>query len=454
MVEGGLVMESFKSIFKYANKGFLRKVFLLTTLTEISSATVTVLLALAGKNLAHPDRFLLFVLGFMIASLIPTLIQAFLRRVEVQGTWDLYLNFIDKRLLRQAGRTTAWANSSQREKFLTSVGPEADNYLAGTANSWYDSYAFLLNIVLNMAAFSVVIDVNFSWVFALSFLVSSIVFVLHKGSLQEAAERDQKSRIAFQAYLSRAWDNILLKNSAVHRRYAENLRGHGSVTRELAGRTLFLTNISVFWVGLASSIPVFAFDIFLLFRHPAQTDLIAAMLITLPRQLQVLLYFRAFFNQIAYGRMFGSRFKTAYNHSTLVDADLSSRIRYDKFLINGRTYPDFKSLIEDLNARTCGRVLISGENGAGKSSLLLLLNSQLENSFYLPAYPQLEIGKDVTQGSTGQRLLMHIDFVKSENIPVLLLDEWDANLDAVNESEISAEIDRLSESRLVIEVRH
>lgn len=447
-------MEAFKSIFKYAKKGFLRKIFLLVSLTELSSAAVTVLLALAGKNLEHPDRFLNFVIGFMAMSLVPVLIQAFLRKVEVQGTWDLYLNFINDRLLGQVGRTSAWANSGQRETFLTSIGPEADNYLNGTAYAWYNGYSFLLNIILNMAAFSIIIDKNFAWVFSLSFAVGLLVFILQKNLLKRVADQDQKSRIDFQAYLSRAWDNILLKNAPVHSRYTEKLRRQASHTRVLTGKTLFLTNLSVFWIGLASSIPVFGFDLYLLFAHHAQTDLIAAMLITLPRQLQVLLYFRAFFVEITYGRMFGARFQTAYDQTDLVDADFAERIDHRRFRIDGQSYANLDSLIKELKSRTSGRVLISGENGAGKSSLLLLLNSHLENSFYLPAYPLLEIGKDTMHASTGQRLLMHIEFVKSENIPVLLLDEWDANLDTANESQISAELDRLSKDRLVIEVRH
>ncbi len=442
------------SIFKYANPGFIRNMLALITLEQIGSAGVTALLALAGKNLTNPERFIIFMIGFMVVSQIPNLLQVFVRRTETRGYLEMYFNYLDERLLKRAGRPQAWASQSQREKYLTAIGPEADTYLTAVAFTWFDTYSYLLNIILNTMALSLVIDGDFSWIFALSMAVSYLTYHAQKKSLHTIVEQEQVSRLDLSAYVLKAWDNLLLRNAPVNQKYVSGLRSRFELSRDRTGRSAFHSSLTVFWIGLASAIPVFALNLYLAVEHREQAGLIAAMMITLPRQLQILGMFRAFFVQMTNLKMFTVRFQTAADNSGLHEVDFAQQIDYAKILVNGSCYTSFESLISDIRAESTGRILISGENGAGKSSLLLLLNSHLDNSFYLPVSPQLEIGRVTAQSSTGQRLMMHIAFVATESVPVLLLDEWDANLDAANRAEISAELDKLSRNRLIIEVRH
>ncbi|MGZ3722446.1 MAG: hypothetical protein ACXVA9_05920 [Bdellovibrionales bacterium] len=443
-----------KAVFKYARHGFIRNMILLITLEQTASAGVTALLALAGRNLTNPGRFIVFVAAFMIVSQIPALVQIFVRRTETRGYLDMYFNFLDDRLISRAGRPHAWASRGQREKYLTAIGPEANTYLTSIAYTWFDTYSYLLNIILNTMALALVIDGDYSWIFLLSMAISYLVFHAQKNSLHEVVEREQVSRLEFSAYILKAWDNLLLRNAPVHQKYVSGLHTRFDVSREQTGRSAFKSSLTIFWVGIASAIPVFALNLYLPIAHSEQAGLIAAMMITLPRQLQILGFFRAFFVQLTNLKMFTVRFQTAFNNSELHELDFTQHIDYSKIIVNGRSYSHFDELFEEVGNLKSGRMLISGENGAGKSSLLLLLNSNLKNSFYLPTAPQFEIGKATAQASTGQTLLMHIEFVAAKHIPVLLLDEWDANLDAPNRAEISAELDRLSLSRLIIEVRH
>lgn len=57
--------------------------------------------------------------------------------------------------------------------------------------------------------------------------------------------------------------------------------------------------------------------------------------------------------------------------------------------------------------------------------------------------------------STGQKLssqLMQISNIS--DVDVIILDEWDANLDGINKSHLDELINELARQRLVIEVRH
>ncbi|RKM06443.1 hypothetical protein D6D84_06870, partial [Moraxella catarrhalis] len=99
---------------------------------------------------------------------------------------------------------------------------------------------------------------------------------------------------------------------------------------------------------------------------------------------------------------------------------------------------------------------IKGRNGAGKSSFLLYLKTLLSNrAFYLPVSHDLFFHQNHKK-STGQKLssqLMQINNNKSD-VDVIILDEWDANLDGINKSHLDELINELARQRLVIEVRH
>jgi ABC-type transport system involved in cytochrome bd biosynthesis fused ATPase/permease subunit len=103
-----------------------------------------------------------------------------------------------------------------------------------------------------------------------------------------------------------------------------------------------------------------------------------------------------------------------------------------------------------------GRYTITGPNGAGKSSVLKFLKMHAKDAaFYLPTKHQLLFQTDATQGSSGERTRRHLDeALTDQSTKVLLLDEWDANLDAVNTTILDEKIRDLTSKKTVIEVRH
>ena len=103
-----------------------------------------------------------------------------------------------------------------------------------------------------------------------------------------------------------------------------------------------------------------------------------------------------------------------------------------------------------------GRVTLRGENGAGKSTLLMLIkNSLTDRAFFLPTQNQLSFVSEANKYSTGESLRNRLlEILERVDVDVLLLDEWDANLDKENQERLSLLIDVLAEKKCVIEVRH
>ena len=106
------------------------------------------------------------------------------------------------------------------------------------------------------------------------------------------------------------------------------------------------------------------------------------------------------------------------------------------------------NLIENVNS---GRVLVTGSNGAGKTSLLIFIHDQLDRTFYLPSTPDLYLGaSSEDMRSTGQQLADHLGFIISAQEKIILLDEWDANLDALNKSIWHKKTDEMAQTKSLV----
>ena len=138
--------------------------------------------------------------------------------------------------------------------------------------------------------------------------------------------------------------------------------------------------------------------------------------------------------------------------------DLENQIKYHKIRIEliaaGECKEiDFSRFREQLfiSGHMKGRYLITGENGSGKSSLLKLVKSSIKDSILIA--PGVGFIEDVN-GSTGEQQMQQINFAVAQNIKLLLLDEWDANLDKANVQIINEIIQDYAERILILEVRH
>ncbi len=108
---------------------------------------------------------------------------------------------------------------------------------------------------------------------------------------------------------------------------------------------------------------------------------------------------------------------------------------------------------------TSGRITIRGLNGVGKSTFLCWFKERVgESAFYLPAQHDLIFEstkeKNLSTGQSLKVILEEISAKAASEITLLMLDEWDANLDQQSRQIFHELIDKMSYSILIIEVRH
>lgn len=107
-----------------------------------------------------------------------------------------------------------------------------------------------------------------------------------------------------------------------------------------------------------------------------------------------------------------------------------------------------------------GRILITGTNGSGKTTILMRIKEDFGDRAYLfPNHTRLFfVDSNEKEYSTGQRLRANVeevlDRMEDTSVRLFLFDEWNANLDEKNQKEISEYIDRLAKKGLVLKVRN
>lgn len=189
------------------------------------------------------------------------------------------------------------------------------------------------------------------------------------------------------------------------------------------------------------------------------------LVVILPRLFQVLSYSYEMLFVLADFPMQKSRLATVLKLIDVSDKQqtpqtLEKRIGWDQIsaiLKTGEELPTAQSvetLLKDLPSQ--GRITLKGENGSGKTSFLLLLKQKYgEKAFYLLTKHELLFRFSPHQLSTGQKARKVLEeLMRNVKTPILLLDEWDANLDSNNTQQISKVIDEMSNSFCIVESRH
>lgn len=373
---------------------------------------------------------------------------------------DLYRRLIDRFVAANQGRIALWRDQSERAARTSLLSKEGPQALQESANYFYDLFSTALNILMNSAVISFVIHPVFAAGYALGFALSALLIWKSRKVNERLAVRAQDSSVRFTGVMLRIWDNVLLANRANLREWRRNSDAAFDAARGTrmgaVGFTQFMSGLTTVFAAL----PVAAAVVWFLRHHPARSPEAAALLITLPRLFMILTVtfhlLSLSFGWIAQIARIKAVFSGVEDRSH--SADLRSQIDLGRITVetgnSSAGAADWESLRESLSRP--GRYTIRGRNGAGKSALMLKLKEEhAERASYVPANHDLDVAGLNRDQSTGQRAKgALLEILRQDASPVMLLDEWDANLDAGNREELSAALQRESLTRCIVEVVH
>jgi ABC-type bacteriocin/lantibiotic exporter with double-glycine peptidase domain len=433
------------------------------TVQQAIVASSSVWIAHFIKSIQHEQVQFLWLWLFLSALILPYLpgMLALLDIKRAQLTANVA--YLKQFALVFRSRISEWSDQNHKKNKTAILSGESSRVIDTYIDYIYHLSATGLNVVLNVVTLAILIDYLFFVSFALGLGGAALILKIQERLRHRLALKAQQSRINWTALMLKAWDNILINN--VYNLDIWTAKEQSRSPRYLK-KYMILERFSQFIsIGMALTLmgPTFGLVIYYFIHHFDNYTQLAILTVVLPRLFQALSYaYEGLFliSQVPAQR---AQLKTVLN---VIDAknlqydlseSLKSRIQWDKITAIDITDRDRPRKLTDVfsSIPAQGRIVITGENGSGKTSLMLCLKSLHDkHAYYLPPKHDLLFKTVSSDISTGQQAHLILKELSKMHVPLLLLDEWDANLDTRNMEKISRLIDELAKHACVIESRH
>ncbi|WP_354687319.1 hypothetical protein [Cupriavidus necator] len=322
----------------------------------------------------------------------------------------------------------------------------------------HDFASLILNSALSMLVLSLLLPGNLALGYTVSILAAAALILLLRRSVHSLSTRTEACFIAYSETLSHIWDNSVLGNQ-----YNFDLwRSHRD---ELASRYYKCSNklqlakqggnLALAFISLTPTIYLMVGAVYSRTTEPA---LIAAVFVSLTRIFHILNSLSALVYRLLDFTAVSARIQVLMDaERSLTEPGRVPDTPCSSISINGSPVHHYEPVVEAIRNSSKGRFTIRGANGSGKSTLLHVLKKALScDALLVPSHHgKLHWRSASGTQSTGQRTVAQLMEIASHpEARYLLLDEWDANLDASNKQVVDEMLENLSKQRVVVEIRH
>jgi ABC-type multidrug transport system fused ATPase/permease subunit len=322
------------------------------------------------------------------------------------------------------------------------------------------------------------IDAGFPIAYAIIFVSVMMLQFFVRKPVSAAYLNNQKmtNRLTAQTYT--AWDNIFSGNRYNFSLWLKTFKSKLRLALRAQVRAIIWRESLSTVSGVIGLIVIFSVMALVVQKDAADLALLAGLAATLPKQIDM----THDVHNLAIGwndllALWTRSQGVVDNMQPEPSSELEPRLAFDRLqLRQGATQVTCESLSDALAIlmmQPTGRINVRGQNGAGKSSLLLALRKKLKGqAYYWPTADRLafdfskiddeanddndEFEDDKPRGySSGEQQLAALgEIVAKTKSHIYLLDEWDANLDGENRAKAQALINTLAQRARVIEISH
>lgn len=451
----------YKDLFAHKDTFFC---FVSLLLQQILVAASTYFIIKLGEAIAlhgaYSGYLTLFVASLIIVYIPGIFYLLFLNKAQYEAIHRFVHLFISANK-NQIAHYSSPEYRKDKEPWLTSEGISVVQEASSIVT---DGIAILLNVLLNALTIAIFVEKSMLLAYGASFFILWLSVVFAKKPLQTMSTELQVSQVNMQNTLLNAWDNILIQNQYNFTGWLNLFQQTWNHAKEKSIKYAIGTNLFSSLAMLLAMLPVLAIIIISFYKHANDWAILSALIVTLPRQLQILQNIFSVFSYSVHWTGFQAKMAgLAKSVTNQLSLSPSERISWKKlsFIDNHNneafSVTSLDSLIHKIKNST-GRITVRGPNGAGKSTLFCLLKKELGNTtFYLPASSNLYFNSTWNKNlSSGEKVKIIFSEIAEEagKIPYLLLDEWDANLDEKNRYLISYKINELARTTSILEIRH
>lgn len=431
---------------------------------QIFVAISTYFIVKATENISIIEE-LIHNLFLLLATIVLIDVISLFGPLACEKWWrKSFYTYIDCFVMVNKANPTIRNSVDAKENLVPMLCSEAEDTIAGSVSYIYDFGSVLFSIIFNIAAIVVFIDHNFMLSYIASFILSAFIIKLSSKKLTAISITAQKARLALTQHLLSGWDNIVIGNNLNYKIWHRQI----SICQENA----LLVNLNSVRLrsalstlgSLLSKMPIFVVLFYTFHKNTDNIPIIVALMATFHRQMQILTYIEVVISYSMDFSYYIGKWKGVIGSLTEKRnnrEEFAERITWKGIQIKNvhtgevLSVKTFNDLVSILTKKTNARFEINGSNGSGKSTILLMLKDEFSSdACYLPAQHSLYFFDYKDKASTGQKTVSYLNEISLDETNILLLDEWDANLDKANTSDIDHELDVLSRIKIIIEVRH
>jgi ABC-type multidrug transport system fused ATPase/permease subunit len=424
------------------------------TLRRILDGIAVFFLAQLARELGDVSMVMNNFMGYISAVLFSAFMVIPARYFEVTLYLEAFNVAFDRILGQQAGEVR-WIQSSRKSAFTQAIGLHLYQAVSGLASSIRDIFGFFIGFLINAIVFGFVLDPLVGGALLISLCLAMGVHILSRKALREKAEALKSQEVKSFSEVEGAWDHLVLGNPGVSEAYLTRFKHLQQALLRNTQQSYLLSEWVVFLATFLAWVPPVVAYIWVLYSQAFDLQYILPFLVLLPKQASLIEQIRSLSQLLTFFEVDLESYKTIWKAAQIKDGQWTERIKLHQITFNGYQYQSLEDLTETMQSQSSGRWTIRGGNGAGKSTLLAFLKLKLKGAFLLPARAHFYFTVcDRSWTSSGQTMNRQLKTLASRNDPVLLLDEWDANLDDKARAHWDREINEWAKSRIVIEVRH
>lgn len=425
----------------------------LTLVQQLLLAFSTYFIARAGAALAigNIDRVLREIsmfFGFALLAYVTSSAASLLSTRAANRIWHDYT----QATLHDATQSLQYASDANKKSLVQWLGSEAFATISHACEFHREMLSVGLNIVFTLAVFHVTLGWEIAAVLTASLVVSSVLVVLLRHRIEILAGVMQQQRLAALLAIEPAWNRALFGSP--------EMRSQGLRTLDIKMQCYFgALNRYVLLEQVIACGPIVLSTLVLMgvlrFTDLLTATIAGALVALLPRSLQVFGNVHALSIHLSQFFLVRAKLRNLEGFSARLERFHMHKVPLQAISIQGpKRHWAPAELLQALqhNQLPRGRWAVKGANGAGKSTLLKRIKEMRGDALLLgPETGFLDLDHGL---STGQRRVKEIENALSMASAILMLDEWDANLDRDNFRKIDQLLDEASRQMVVIEVRH
>ncbi|WP_287815856.1 hypothetical protein, partial [Pseudomonas sp.] len=347
------------------------------------------------------------------------------------------------------------SGEKNRASLSTWLSSEAPSTIYGASRFYLGLFATLLNVALTSGVFFLTLGTLIGGAILSSLILSLICVLATRKRINELATDTQNERLSALIKINSLLTNGSCGTKKMYQDYKQNF--------ELTLENYFSTTVSYTKMeqAIACAPTIVSVTIILasvINSGSTSISAIGALVAVLPRSLQLLgnvhtlgIYLSQFVmlrKKVTNLESFVAEMNTRNPEKQVTQSDIRIHKKAEGIQIS---VDDLMEICSS-NTPSTGRYTIEGPNGSGKTSLLHAIKGCTTEAVILST--DTNFGITEKNLSTGQLQKLQMESIFQTEANVLLLDEWDANLDHANARILDAMVEKVAADKMVVEIRH